>query len=410
MAGRALAVGGVVGACLLAAVVAGDLVLGAAGPVLAPFAGAGLAAAVLAATGLARPGHRGTSAAGQSAVLAAATGGTDSLPTLAGVLREGTRADHAEVWLAGPDGLAAQAGTDRAGTLAALLARDDVDHAHPVLDTDAGDHPELRAVLTLGKPGRAVSAADRALVADVADAAGLLVRGLARGEQLRARVARAAELARGTEESRRRLGRARELERRRLVGELSEATTDRLAAFRRAVEDATEVVDEGLEDDSTDADRAEAADLAAHHLDTARERLEELLDRFRLIARGVHPAVLRDQGLRAALEEVVADLPRPVSLTGRLPRLPWEVESGLYYAAVAALSAVPGDDPLELVLAQAGDRASVAVTVPENADDVRDALADDADRLAALGGALDADPEGLRAWLPVELSPAVEAR
>ena len=37
--------------------------------------------------------------------------------------------------------------------------------------------------------------------------------------------------------------------------------------------------------------------------------LDELLDRFRVIARGVYPAVLRDQGPAAALDEVIADLP-----------------------------------------------------------------------------------------------------
>ncbi|GAA4829019.1 hypothetical protein GCM10023201_15510 [Actinomycetospora corticicola] len=418
---RALSVAGVVAICLLLAVVAGELALGAAGPVLAPFAGVGLAAAVLAVTGLAAPGDGGrSSGVGRSAVLAAATGDAASLPALATVLREGTRAASADVWLAGGDGLVGRTG-ERVADLAQLLARPDVDHAHPVLDRPPGSSGAgLRAVLTVGKPGRPVTAADRALVADVADATGLLVRGLARGAELRDRVERVAELARQTGESRRRLGRAREAERRRLAGELADATGDRLVALRRAVDDAGEVLDDGLAPDAADDDRTEAAELARHHLDVARERLEDLLDRFRVIARGVHPAVLRDQGLRAALEEVVADLPRPVHLAGRLPdRLPWEVESGLYYAALAVLSAVPGDDPLEVTLGRAGDRATVEVTRASGAEgadgaDVADgaegtvdpgALADEADRLAALGGALDVDASGLRIRLPVELFP-----
>ncbi|WP_433803621.1 hypothetical protein [Actinomycetospora sp. CA-084318] len=409
---RALAVAGVVAICLLLAVVAGELVLGPAGPVLAPFAGVALAAAVLAGTGLARPGAERSADVGRSAVLAAATGDVGSLPALARVLEEGTRAPHADVWLAGGDGLVGRTG-ERVADLATLLARPDVDHAHPVLDRPVGSTgPELRAVLTVGKPGRPVTAADRALVADVADATTLLVRGLARGEELRGRVARVAELAHQTEESRRRLGHAREVERRRLAGELAEATGGRLAALRRAVEDTGEVLDDGLAPDADDADRDEAAGLARHHLDGARTRLEELLDRFRVIARGVHPAVLRDEGLRAALEEVVADLPRPVHLAGRwAERLPWEVESGLYYAAVAVLAAVPGDAPLEVTLGRAGDRATVAVTLPpgEGTPDpaaVADGLAAEADRLTGLGGALDVDAGGLRAWLPVELAPA----
>ena len=64
-----------------------------------------------------------------------------------------------------------------------------------------------------------------------------------------------------------------------------------------------------------------------------------------MIARGVYPAVLRDQGPVAALDEVIADLPRTVRLTGEAPqRLAWEVESGIYYLAAAAVTHL-GDRP-----------------------------------------------------------------
>ncbi len=253
---------------------------------------------------------------GRSALVAATA--PTSLAALVGVLREGTGAADAQVWLVVPDGLAAQDGTARVATVTDLLLRPDVDHALPVLDDG-----ELRAVLSVGKPGRPVTAADRALIEEIGAGARLLLRVVARGAELRARVARADELAHETEASRRRLGRARELERHRLVAELGGATTERLAGFRAAVDAAAESVDEGLDEPADDPAREEAAEFARHHLTTARERLEELLDRFRVIARGVHPAVLRDQGPRAALEEVVADLPRSVHLTGRLAqRLP----------------------------------------------------------------------------------------
>ncbi len=71
--------------------------------------------------------------------------------------------------------------------------------------------------------------------------------------------------------------------------------------------------------------------------------LDELLDRFRVIARGVYPAVLRDQGPAAALDEVAADLPRSVRLTGDLGgRLDWEIESGIYYVVAAAMGVLAG--------------------------------------------------------------------
>ena len=65
-----------------------------------------------------------------------------------------------------------------------------------------------------------------------------------------------------------------------------------------------------------------------------------------MIARGVYPAVLRDQGPASALDEVAADLPRPVRLTGNLGgRLDWEIESGIYYVVAAAMGCWPGARP-----------------------------------------------------------------
>lgn len=462
---RALTVSAVVAVCLVLGVVAGRLVLGpVVGPVLGPFAGLGVAVALLAVVAP-RWGATTGGGAAPHAVLAASAArvregaADDALPGLARVLGEGTAAARAAVWLVVPEGLVARAvhvgGSGRRdvpdaaaapdpGTtdptvrdaavgsaadelvpsLAALLARPDVDHAVPVLDG-----PVLRAVLTLGKPGRAVTPADRRLVQDVAGAAGLLLRGVARGGELRARVARVDELAREMQASRERLHRAREVERRRLVAELGGATTERLAAFRSGLDDLDEVLEEAAEapegPDGAD-EREELAGLAEHHLAESGRRLEELLDRFRVIARGVHPAVLRDQGPRAALEEVVADLPRPVRVTGRLTgRLPWEVESGLYHAVAAALQLIaghPAEDPVELVLDQVDGRVQARLeagpdegtTVAAGPAGIRDALADDAERLTALGGALETTVDGaghvaLRVWLPAELSPSVEA-
>ena len=295
---------------------------------------------------------------------------------------------------------------ERVASLGALLARPGVDHAVPVLDGE-----RLRAVLTIGKAGRPVTAGDRRLVRDVAGGAHLVLQGVARGAELAARVRRVDELAAETAASRRRLEVAREVERRRLVTELQGATAERLAAFRQSITDAAEA----LEDAGTRT--ADDTEMARHHVGEARERATELIDRFRVIARGVHPAVLREQGPRSALEEVIADLPRSVHLSGRLAeRLPWEIESGLYYAAASAISLLAargGRPPLEVHLDRHGDVVEVRVTDddPDDADELRAALADDVDRLAALGGALDLVDHGgrleLRAWLPDRLRPVV---
>ncbi len=349
----------------------------------------------------------------------------DALPGLARVLGEGTAAETAGVWLAVGDGLVAEAvfppgegAAERVPSLAALLSRPGIDHAVPVLDGE-----RLRAVLTLGKAGRPVTAADRRLVRDVAGGAHLLLQGVARGAELAARVRRVDELAAETAASRRRLEVARDAERRRLATELRGATTERLAAFRLAITDAGDAL-EDVEDDPVDGPAPlrsaseDAAEMARHHVEEARDRLTELIDRFRVIARGVHPAVLREQGPRAALEEVAADLPRRVHLSGRLSdRLPREIESGLYYAAASAISLLAargGRPPLEAHLDRHGDTVEVRVEDGDPEGDaawLRAALADDLDRLAAFGGGLDVTDHGglleLRAWLPDRLRPVV---
>jgi hypothetical protein len=67
-----------------------------------------------------------------------------------------------------------------------------------------------------------------------------------------------------------------------------------------------------------------------------------------------------------------------------------------------------------VALEHQGDTVAVRIADPDpddGPDEVRAALADDVDRLAALGGALDATASGdrleLRAWLPDRLRPVV---
>jgi hypothetical protein len=358
-----------------------------------------------------------------------------ALPGLAQVLAEGTGAQRSAVWLVVGDRLVETAvyppsEVPRATVenLAVLLARPGTDLAVPVLDGAV-----LRAALTIDKPGAPVTSADRRLMQDVGDGAGLLLRSVARSAELHARVRQADELAAELAESRQRLTRAREVERRRLVGELSHATTAQLAtlrgALRLAVEDLD--IDAGTHPDTdpgTDCRRAagdgpDAVPLplqrTADALGAARVALDELLERFRVIARGVYPAVLRDQGPAAALDEVLADLPRPVALTGEpAERLAWEVESGIYYLAAAAvthLAGHPAHTELHVHLEHRDGRFAVRIEDPGlgagSAAALRAELAGDVERLAALGGAVEiteyAAGVTVLAWLPDRLEPLV---
>jgi signal transduction histidine kinase len=340
-----------------------------------------------------------------------------ALPGLAQIMADGTGATRAAIWLAIGDRLvlAAEHPPPEHGPVAAeepnlavLLARPDIDHVVPVLDDTV-----LRAALTIGKPGTPITPADQLLISDVAHGAALLLRGVALNAELADRVRRADDLATELQASRQRLARAREVERRRLVMELGQATTDRLAGLRNAVSAARNELDEP----SADPEAAQQA------LVRARTGLDELLDRFRVIARGVYPAVLRDQGPAAALDEVAADLPRSVRLSGDLGgRLDWEIESGIYYVIAAAMNLLAGR-PAETELSVQFDRAEgrVQVRIDDPTPDaaaaqLRSGLAVEVERLAALGGdveltGLDAPggPVGVRAWLPDRLEPVVES-
>jgi len=420
---RGLLLAAGVAAIVLLVVQGGRLAGGAVPAVVPPFL-AGAVAAVGLHLALPRtlPARAGRGSAGQYPALAEAArrmqSGTleEVLPGLAQVVAEGTGAARAEVWLAVGDRLMAAArhppapgaGEELPG-LAALLTRPDTDHVVPVLDGTV-----LRAALAIAKPA-AVTAADRQLMQDVANGAGLLLRVVALNVELADRVQRAADLAEELQASRGRLATARDVERRRLVAELAYATAGRLDTLRAEIAAAAA----GMADPQPEPGRIRA-DLAR-----ARDHLDDLLDRFRAVARGVYPSVLRDHGPAAALDEVVADLPRGVRLTGGLgERLPWELESGLYYVAAAAVRVLaerPADTPLVVRLERAGGR--IGVVVEDTASPVPPhrlavLLADDADRLAALGGGMDVEAPGgegaddprrlvLHAWLPDRVEPVV---
>jgi signal transduction histidine kinase len=70
----------------------------------------------------------------------------------------------------------------------------------------------------------------------------------------------------------------------------------------------------------------------------ARDGLKEVLAELRDLAHGIHPALLSQRGLAAALEEVAERLPLPVRVTASGPRAAPAVEATAYYIACEALA------------------------------------------------------------------------
>ncbi len=133
-------------------------------------------------------------------------------------------------------------------------------------------------------------------------------------------------------------------------------------------------------------------------LDEAIDQLAEATAELRELARGIHPAVLSDRGLDAALEALAGRAPVPVDLV-ETPhdRLPMPIEAAAYYVVADALT--------NATKYAAASRATVrikrenhVVTVQVRDDGIGGAdpeggsgLRGLADRLAALDGRLDVD-------------------
>jgi signal transduction histidine kinase len=190
--------------------------------------------------------------------------------------------------------------------------------------------------------------------------------------------------------SRARLVEVSMFERRRLERDLHDGAQQRLVALSLQL---------GLARRSLDAGDGRAA---VSMLDAARDELTRALEELRELARGIHPAVLTDRGLEAALEALAERAPLPVSLD-QMPaeRLPASVEAAAYFVVAEALTNVAkyaGASSAEVRIAR--DHGYAVVEVRDDgvggADPaVGTGLRGLADRLAALDGRLEVhSPEG----------------
>jgi PAS domain S-box-containing protein len=198
--------------------------------------------------------------------------------------------------------------------------------------------------------------------------------------------------------SRRRLVEAADAERRRLGRDLHDGAQQRLVnvviALQMAIADS--------------ASETAAQELVASALDEARTAIEEL----RELATGLHPSILVNRGLRAAIVALTARAPLPVSFDVPDVRLPVSVEAACYFVTAEALTNVAKhasaseahvdvriDDEF-VVLTIADDGRGGARVAPGHG------LGGLHDRVAAFGGSLEvSSPPGggttVRATIPL---------
>jgi signal transduction histidine kinase len=147
-------------------------------------------------------------------------------------------------------------------------------------------------------------------------------------------------------------------------------------------------------------------------LDRSREELDEALRELRELARGIHPGVLSDRGLGAAVETLALRAPLTVAI-GELPsaRLPEHVELAAYFVVSELLTNV----------AKYASASRASVTVTRTDGQLAVAVSDDgvggadpdlgtglrglSERLAAIEGRLEIDSKrghgtNVRATIP----------
>ena len=186
-----------------------------------------------------------------------------------------------------------------------------------------------------------LTAAVRAL--DARAAAALL--GPSRAEELEYRVQRLAQTRAGVVD-------AADAERRRLERDLHDGTQQRLVSLAMRLGMAR----------AEHPDAAQAQQVIAEAHEEAKAALFEL----RHLVRGLHPAVLEDRGLDAALSGVVARLPIPVRLTVDVPRRPPPtIEAVAYFVVSEGLTNITKHaqaSQAEVFVRRANDRLHIIVS------------------------------------------------
>ena len=301
----------------------------------------------------------------------------DVLARMAEILRSGTGAATATVWVRVGDALrpAATAGeTDRLGDVE--LDGDELPAMPDGFAADVRHRGELLGVLGVTMPTNDPLDGGRArLMRDLAAQAGPVLRNVRLIEELRA--------------SRQRLVAAQDEERRKIERNIHDGVQQQLVALTVQLRLAEQLV-------ATDPGRAQA--LIGQVGGQTNAALEDLRD----LARGIYPPVLADKGLTAAIESQARRAALPVTVVadgvGRYSR---EVESAVYFCALEALNNV----------AKYANASAASVRLAQTNGTLRFVVGDDgvgfdtasgahgtglqgmADRLDAIGGELQVTSE-----------------
>jgi signal transduction histidine kinase len=199
------------------------------------------------------------------------------------------------------------------------------------------------------------------------------------------RSARLAERVEVLTESRSRAMEAAIAERRRIERDLHDGAQQRLVSL---------AIDLGMAKQNLGEDLGAARELVEEAHGEAKRALSEIRD----LVRGIHPAILTDRGLDAALSTLAVRFPVPVVVDVRLDqRLPETIETTAYFVAAEALSNAAkhsgASDASVAVWRKQAPEDRLVVEVTDDGDGGAEQVAGGglsglADRLSALDGQL----------------------
>lgn len=193
-----------------------------------------------------------------------------------------------------------------------------------------------------------------------------------------------------------------EAERRRIERDLHDGAQQRLVALAATL---------GAARERLDANPSGSDPAAREMVTAAHEEAKAALGEIRDLVRGIHPVILEDRGIDAALSAVIARSPVPVTLDVQLSeRPPAAVESAAYFVVSEALTNVArhsGATRAKVSIAMANNRLVVEIT--DNGHGGADAskgtgLSGLRERVAGMGGTSHViSPEGGPTTILVEL-------
>jgi signal transduction histidine kinase len=307
---------------------------------------------------------------------------TEAVDKMVSVLAGATGADRAEAWIrvgtelrpaavwphGSPSSTAVALGAD--GGLPAFAGE-----SHAAAVEHGG---ELLGALSLQKPrNEPLTSTEDELLRHLASQAGLVLRNAALTAELRVTID---ELR----TSRRRLVGAQDAERRKIERNLHDGAQQQLIAL---------TIQLSLLEESA-GDPGAIRELAPAVRDGLRAALEDLRD----LARGIYPPLLADQGLVPALQAQARRAPLPVEIDADgIGRYPQDTEAAVYFCTLEALQNITkyaGASRAAVGLSCSGGSLRFTVTDDGTGFDTASTrhgtgLQGMADRLAALGGALD---------------------